>query len=148
MAALFSHICWLPPRILALALTLVSQDLSSFNSRIFKLNHISVSSPSVSRFSTPWSKESSLFQWLTLRPPFFSALNDFNRHFDFFPPASHCCLHKLLYPIMLAHVLSRSVESTLCWLEGSRMPHKPSVHTEEILSIQLIMNRHKQPPSG
>ena len=26
----------------------------------------------------------------------------------------HCCLHKLLYPLMLAQVLSRSVESTLC----------------------------------
>ena len=28
--------------------------------------------------------------------------------------SDHCCLHKLLYPLMLAQVLSRSVESTLC----------------------------------
>ena len=46
---------------------------------------------------------------------------------------------------MLAHVLSRSVEATLCWLVRSRIPHEPSLLIEEILSIQLIMNRHNRP---
>ena len=76
-----------------------------------------------------------LFQRLTLPPhpppPFFSVLNEAS---GFFPTSSHCCLHKLLYPIMLAHVLSRSVESTLCWLVRSRIPHEPSLIIEENLS--------------